>query len=109
MRYYQVPFSAREETPFIFGLTVREMLWLGGGIMLGFTAALATFVFVGAKLPNLILSLPLVIPFVAVSFYLSRKKIREDDHHETLDRHLIKGLKYRFRPHTYLNMRRGAW
>ncbi|KJS73329.1 MAG: hypothetical protein JL56_11515 [Desulfotomaculum sp. BICA1-6] len=108
MRYFPVPFSAREETPFIFGLTVREMLWLGGGIMAGFMAALATFVFVGAKLQNLILCLPMVIPFMVVSFYLSRKKVREDDHHETLDRHLIKKLKYRFRQHTYLNLRRGG-
>jgi len=49
-----------------------------------------------------------MIPFVWVSFYLSRKKVKEDDHYETLDRHLIKKLKYKYRPHTYLNFRRGG-
>lgn len=106
MKYYPVPFSAREETPFIFGLSVREMLWLGGGFMTGLFVALLTFVLVGAKLQNLIFCLPAITPFVWLSFYLARKKVQEDDHYETLDRHLIKKLKYKFRPHTYLNFRR---
>ncbi|SFH34414.1 PrgI family protein [Desulfotomaculum arcticum] len=106
MKYYPVPFSAREETPFIFGLYVREMLWIGAGIIVGLVIALIIFVPIGAKLQYLILCLPVMIPFVGLSFYLARKRVKEDDRYETLDRHLIKKLKYKYRPHTYLNFRR---
>lgn len=107
MREYPVPFSTREENPFIFGLTIREMLWIGGGFFVGLLFAATIFFAVGAKLQNLILCLPVIIPFTIAAFYLSRKRVKEDDHAETLDRHMIKKLKYKLRPHKYLNYRQG--
>lgn len=106
MRDYRVPFSTREETPFILGLTAREMLWIGGGFILGLVSSVLTFMIIGAQLRNLILSLPTIIPFTFAGFYLAKKKVSEDDHDETLDRHYIKRLRYKFRPHKYLNYRR---
>ncbi|MBM7854963.1 type IV secretory pathway VirB3-like protein [Desulfohalotomaculum tongense] len=107
MREYIVPFSTREETPFIFGITIREMFWIGGGFFIGLFFAAAAFFVIGTKLQNIIFCLPVIIPFIAVALYLARKQVVEDDHTETLDRHLIKMLKYRLRCHKYLNFRQG--
>ena len=106
MRDYPVPFSAKEETPFIMGISVREMLWLGGGFTLGLliTAVLFSLIKIGAQ--SMFLALPAIIPSVGLSFFLARKKITEDDHQETLDRHVLKYLQYQLKPHTYLNYRK---
>ena len=106
MREYPVPFSAREETPFMAGLTVREMLWIGGGFMLGLVTSAVIFSFMSAKPQNMILSLPVIFPWVLFCYYLAKKKVKEDDKKETLDRHYFKLVKYRRRPHIYLNYRR---
>ncbi|MCF8010047.1 MAG: PrgI family protein [Clostridiales bacterium] len=79
MREYQVPFSTREEEPFIFGLKIREMLWLGGGFFIGLITAVSVFFIIGTELQNLIICLPAIIPFTAAGLYLSKKKVKEDD------------------------------
>ena len=106
MREYPVPFSAREETPFMAGLTVREMLWIGGGFMLGLAASAAVFSCLRAAPQNIVFSLPVILPWVLFCYYLAKKKVKEDDKKETLDRHFLKLLMYRYRPHIYLNYRR---
>ena len=108
MSEYHVPFSAREEAPFMAGLTVREMLWVGGGFMLGLAAAAVVFAWLALGSLNLIFSLPIIFPCVLFGYYLAKKKVKEDDKKETLDRHCLKLFKYRFRPHTYLNYRKGG-
>lgn len=106
MRDYPVPFSSREETPFIFGLSTREMLWIGGGAIAGFIMAVVIFFIIGASLQNMIFCLPALLPTTGAGWYLARKPVKEDDNIVTVDRHLLKVLKYRFRPHKYLNYRR---
>ena len=106
MREYPVPFSAREETPFMAGLSVREMLWTGGGFILGLITTILLFTMIKADTMNMILCLQVVIPCVLLCFFLSRKRTKEDDKKETLDRHYYKLIRYKFRPHIYLNFRR---
>ena len=108
MRDYQVPFNTREEAPFIMGLSIREMLWLGVGFTIGLLITAMLFSLIKAGPQSIILSLPAIVPSVGLTFFLAKKKVREDDHLETLDRHLLKSLRYKFKPHIYLNYRRGA-
>ena len=105
MREYPVPFSAREETPFMAGLTVREMLWIGVGFVVGLVAASTAFALSRASATNMIICLPAIIPCVLLSFYLVKKKVIEDDRKETLERHYIKSFKYKQRAKVYLNFR----
>jgi len=88
------------------GLTVREMLWIGGGFLIGLFSAVLVFSFLDAGTMNIILSLPIILPCVLCCFFLAKKKVREDDKKETLDRHYLKLFKYRLRSHNYLNYRR---
>lgn len=107
MRDYPVPYSTREETPFIFkNLSIREMLWIGGGAINGFIIAVLLFVLSGARLENIILCMPVLIPFTGAGWYLAKKKVEEDDNIVTLDRHLLKKIKYKFRSHKYVNYRK---
>ena len=106
MREYPVPFSTKGESPFMGGLSIREMLWIGGGFIVGLTAAIAFFALLRTETRSMIVSFPVIIPFVCLGFYLARKKITEDDKKETLDRHCLKLFKYRRRPHIYLNYRK---
>lgn len=108
MREYRVPFSTLEETPFILGLTIREMGWIGGGFLVGLVFSFITFLIIGAKLQNIILSLPTIIPFTLFGLYLAKKKVIKGDYTETLDRYWFKKIKYKFRPHKYLNFRRAG-
>ena len=108
MREYPVPFSAREEAPFMAGLTVREMLWLGGGFIVGLAAAALLFVLFETDVLNMILCLPIIVPFVLLGYCLARKRTKEDDKKETLDRHYYKLFRYRRRSRIYLNFRRGG-
>lgn len=106
MRNYPVPFSSREESPFIFGLSVREMLWISGGVITGFILAVSVFVISGSGLQDMIFCMPALLPTTLTGLYLAKRKVVEDDNIVTLDRHLFKKLKYRFRSHKYLNCRR---
>jgi len=108
MREYPVPFSTREETPFMAGLSVREMLWTGGGFILGIVAAIVLFILLGAETINMILCIPAIIPCVLLCFCLAKKRTKEDDKIETLDRHYLKLIKYKYRSRAYLNYRRGG-
>jgi hypothetical protein len=106
MREYPVPFSTKEETSFMAGLTVREMLWLGGGFILGLFGASLLFLLLRAETRNMIICLPAVVPCVLASLYLARKKVTEEDRQETLDRHYYKAVRFKYRPHIYLNYRK---
>ena len=108
MREYPVPFSAREEAPFMSGLTIREMLWIAGGFLIGFIFAIIVFSLFKVKIISVIVCLPVIIPFMLMSLYLAKKQIKEDDKKETLDRHYYKLFKYKYRPKKYLNYREGG-
>lgn len=106
MREYRVPFSTREETPFILGLTVREMAWIGCGFLAGLIFSLITFLVLGARIQNILLSLPTIIPFTYLGFYLAKKMVIYGDYTESMDRYYIKRIKYKMRAHKYVNYRR---
>ncbi|MCL6476994.1 MAG: PrgI family protein [Peptococcaceae bacterium] len=106
MRDYPVPFSSREESPFIFGLSVREMLWISGGVIAGLILAAIVFVLSGSGLQDIIFCMPALLPTTGIGLYMAKRKVVEDDNIVTLDRHLFKKIKYRFSPHKYLNTRR---
>ena len=106
MREYPVPFSTREETPFMGGLSIREMLWIGGGFILGLVATALLFSLLNTDVKNMIICLPVALPFMFLGYYLARKKVVEDDRKETFDKHCFKLFKYKRRPHIFLNYRR---
>ncbi|ABO49464.1 hypothetical protein Dred_0928 [Desulforamulus reducens MI-1] len=106
MREFRVPFSTREETPFIFGLTIREMAWIGSGFLVGLVFSFITFMIIGAKLQNIILSLPTIIPFTFLGLFLAKKRIIKGDYIETIDRYWFKKAKYKMRAHKYVNYRK---
>lgn len=106
MKHYPVPYSSREETPFIFKLSVREMIWIGGGIISGFVLAIMLFTIAGINFQNMIFCLPAMLPTTGLGWYLAKKTVTEDDNIVTMDRHLLKKIKYKLRPHKYLNYRK---
>lgn len=105
MRDYPVPFPTREETAFIFNCTLRELIWIGGGFMVGFVAAIILFIVTGMHLKNVILCFPVLIPATAAGFYFGKKRIKVDDNTLTTDKYLTLKFKYRHRPHKYYNRR----
>lgn len=107
MRDYPVPFSTREETPFLFNLAIREMCWLGAGIFIGTVISLTVFFLFIKRIELAILCLPIIAAFAGTARYISIMKVREDDHIVHFDRHLINNLKYRLKCHEYINYRRG--
>lgn len=101
MRLYQVPFSAKEEERFV-GLTLREAAWTLGGLLGG--VLLAGFLnFLMGRLVGVLFLL--AVPFGLAGFIISRWPVRETDSTTTMDRHIIKGLRYRFKTHSYLYRR----
>ncbi|MEW6697312.1 MAG: PrgI family mobile element protein [Bacillota bacterium] len=105
-REYRVPFSTREETPFIFGVTVREMAWIASGFLIGVFFSFIAFLIIGPKLQNIILCLPIIIPFIFLGFYLGKKTVIRGDYTESLDKYFIKKIRYKIKPHKYVNFRR---
>lgn len=101
-----MPFSSREETPFIFDLTIREMAWIGSGFLIGMIFSFLIFLIIGAKLQNIILCLPAIVPFVLLGFYLAKKTTTKGDYTETLDKFFLRKIRYQVRPHKYVNFRR---
>ncbi len=108
MREYRVPFSTREEAPFIFGLTIREMAWIGGGFLVGLVFSLISFLIIGTELENIILCLPTIIPFTLLGLYLAKKTVNKGDYTQTLDRYCLSQIRYKYRPHKYLSFRRAS-
>lgn len=105
MRDYPVPFSTREEAAFIFNFTLRELMWIGGGFLVGFVVAIIIFVLTGMHLKNVFFCFLVVIPTTAAGFYFGKKKYEVGDNVLTTDRYLLLKFKYRNRLHKYYNRR----
>lgn len=105
MRDYPVPFSTREEAPFIFNLTLRELMWIGGGFLVGFVAAIFLFVITGMHLKNVFFCFLVVLPTTAAGFYFGKKRFEMGDNILATDKYLLLKFKYRYRPHKYYNRR----
>ncbi|NYE57127.1 PrgI family protein [Carboxydothermus ferrireducens] len=102
MRMYPVPFSTREEERFL-GLTLREAAWAFGGLIVGlFFSVLLSFLL--RKPPGMMLLL--AVPFGGAGFLISRWPVNETDSRTTLDRHIMKGLKYLTKTHDFIYTRK---
>jgi len=103
LRTYPVPFSTKGEERLLFNLTLRELAWLLGGLAAGLGAS----GLLAAMLKTFMLfCLPAALPFLGLAWVLATWKVKEIDHREMLDRHLLNGFLYKHRSHDYINYRR---
>lgn len=72
MRYYPVPFSSKEEDKLIFNLSAKEVLIIGGGVIMGLLVAGISSVLMKTFM---IFCLPMGIPFALLGTVLALKKV----------------------------------
>lgn len=102
MRYYSVPFSTKEEERFL-GLTLREAAWTFGGLFCGSLVATAIGFFF--KKFMFVLLVLFSVPLGLTGLFVSRWPVRKGDFQITLDRYMIKEVKFKNRTHVYLYKR----
>lgn len=102
MRYYPVPFAAKEEERLVYNLTTREVLILAVGIALGLltawlmSKALHTFI---------IFCSPFGLPSVGIAVLLAFIRVKKNDCVMTLDNYMLRKIFYAQRPRHYLKYR----
>jgi uncharacterized protein YacL len=103
MRFYPVPFSAKEEEKLVFNLSVREVLIMAIGIGIGLAIAGIASVFLNTFLIHCI---PLGLPFVGLAVLLAFVKVNKSGCIMTLENYALRKLKFQQKPRHYLKERR---
>lgn len=102
MRYYRVPFDAKDEEKLAFNLTVREILIMSVGLGLGLlTAWIASTI-----LSTLLLyCVPFGLPFVGLAAMLAFVKVNKNGCVMTLEKYAYRKIIFSQRPRHYLKIR----
>jgi uncharacterized protein YacL len=102
MRFYPVPFSAKEEEKLAFNLTTREIMVLSIGITLGLLVAWLTSLILDTYF---IFCIPIGLPFVGISALLAFVKVNKSDAVMTLENYIFRLIRFKQRPRHYLKER----
>lgn len=103
MRFYPVPFSAKEEEKLVFNLSVREVLIMAVGIGIGLAVAGIASAFLNTFL---IYCIPLGLPFVGVAALLAFVKVNKGGCIMTLENFALRKFNFQQKPRHYLKERR---
>jgi hypothetical protein len=106
MREYTVPFSTKEDEKFFFGLTGRQSLWFAAGTVLGAAAVFIPAAVFQVSFPQILLFIPLGLPFLGGGAYMALGKKRLYDDRVGVDTFYMLKIQYRIRTHDYV-FRRG--
>jgi uncharacterized protein YacL len=103
MRFYPVPFSAKEEEKLVFNLSVREVLIMAVGISTGLLFAKISSIFLNTFF---IYCVPLGLPLFGLAALLTFVKINKGGCIMTLENYAIRKFKFQQKPRHYLKGRR---
>ncbi|NLE06015.1 MAG: PrgI family protein [Crenarchaeota archaeon] len=102
MRFYPVPFSAKEEEKLVFNLSVREVLIMSVGIATGLLFAKITSVFLNTFFIHCI---PLGLPFVGVAALLAFVKVNKGGCVMTLENFALRKIYFQQKSRHYIKER----
>ncbi|NPV89576.1 MAG: PrgI family protein [Firmicutes bacterium] len=103
MREYPVPLPVQGEEKLMFKLSGREFIAVLTGLIFGGIAASLLSICLNTQF---LLTLPVAIPFIALTAYPTFKRVKKIDANIGLDRYIVLRLSFRKRPRHYLMLRK---
>lgn len=102
MRFYPVPFSAKEEEKLVFNLSVREVMIMSVGTAIGLLFVKIVSLFLDTFFIHCI---PLGLPFVGIAALLAFVKINKGGCVMTLENFTLRKFCFQQKPRHYLKKR----
>jgi hypothetical protein len=102
MRLYPVPFTTQGEEKLIFNLTIKQVLVIGLGSIVGFTAMTILSKILGVLM---LYCLPVMLPFLGISIFLALAKKNKSGRSLELGEYVFLKFCYKHQPKHYLRFR----
>ena len=106
MREYKVPFSTKEDEKLVCGMSGRECLWVGSGLVLAVILVAVPAAILELTVIKTLYLLPLGLLPVGAGVYMAFAKIKNFDKYVKADVNIWYKFKYNKQPHGYYQFRR---